>query len=375
MIDYETLRLIWWALLGILFIGFLLTDGFDLGVATLLPIIGRNDRERQEMIHTIAPVWEGNQVWLILGAGASFAAWPLLYSVAFSGFYFAMFLALFAIILRPVGFKFRDKVHHPLWRQAWDYCLFIGGFIPALVFGIAFGNLFTGASFYFDELMRPYFTGTFLELFTPFSLLCGLMSLAIALTHGASYLCLKMRQPLLERARFWTIVGALSCAVLFIFMGYYLWKYLPGFKIKGDILTNGPSNPLTKTVVREAGEWTRHHERNMLTWIAPLLGLVSLLATIVFTFWKKYGLGFIANCFAIISIMVTAGQSLYPFLLPSRSHPNYSLTIWDSSSSHMTLFVMLLITIIFMPIVLGYISWAYYILRGKPPKQQNNNHY
>jgi cytochrome d ubiquinol oxidase subunit II len=144
-LDYETLRLIWWVLLGVLLIGFALTDGYDLGVASLLPFVARRDEERRQVINAIAPHWEGHQVWLILGGGAIFAAWPFVYAVSFSGFYLAMFLVLASLILRPVSFKYRSKHADPAWRSRWDMALFVGGFVPALVFGVAVGNVLTGA--------------------------------------------------------------------------------------------------------------------------------------------------------------------------------------------------------------------------------------
>ncbi len=191
MLDYETLRLIWWALLGILLIGFAVMDGFDLGTAALLPFVARNDMERRIAINTVGPVWEGNQVWFILGGGAIFAAWPALYAASFSGFYLAMFLVLVTLILRPVGFKFRSKVEDPAWRSFWDWALFAGGVVPSLVFGVAFGNLFRGVPFTFDSDLRFHSSITLLSLLNPFALLAGLVSLSMIVLHGAVWLNLK----------------------------------------------------------------------------------------------------------------------------------------------------------------------------------------
>ena len=194
-LDYETLRLIWWVLLGVLLIGFAIMDGFDLGVAALLPFVGRSDTERRVLINTIGPVWEGNQVWFILGGGAIFAAWPPLYAVSFSGFYLAMFLVLAALILRPVGFKFRGKLADPRWRAVWDTALFIGGVVPALVFGVAVGNVLQGVPFFFDDSLRATYTGGLLGLFNPFALLCGVVSLAMLVMQGGAFLALKTEAP------------------------------------------------------------------------------------------------------------------------------------------------------------------------------------
>src|SRR6185503_3652438 len=201
MFDYETLRLIWWALLGILLIGFAAMDGFDLGTAALLPFVARNDEERRVAINSIGAVWEGNQVWFILGGGAIFAAWPPLYAAAFSGFYLAMFLILWALILRPVGFKFRGKIEDPRWRSFWDWCLFVSGTVPSLVFGVAFGNLFVGLPFGFDADLRFHSAITLLSLLNPFALLVGLVSLSMIVLHGAAWLSYKATGAVAARAR------------------------------------------------------------------------------------------------------------------------------------------------------------------------------
>ncbi len=187
LIDYETLRVIWWGLLGVLLIGFAVTDGFDLGTGTLLPFVAKTDTERRVVINAVGPVWEGNQVWLIVGGGAIFAAWPPLYAVSFSGFYLAMFAVVFALILRPVAFKYRSKRENPAWRTSWDWALFIGGFVPALIFGVAVGNVLQGVPFRLENDLRIFYEGTTLfELLNPFALLCGLLSVAMLIMHGAS---------------------------------------------------------------------------------------------------------------------------------------------------------------------------------------------
>lgn len=216
MFDYEMLRLIWWALLGVLLIGFALTDGFDLGVAALLPFVARSDAERRMVINSIGPTWEGNQVWFILGGGAIFAAWPFVYAVSFSGFYLAMFLVLAALILRPVGFKYRSKKLDPAWRTRWDWALFVGGLVPALVFGVAVGNVLLGAPFRLDGDLRAFYDGTLLGLFTPFTLVCGLLSVAMLVLHGAAWLSIKVEHgPVHDRARAFGTAAAIASILLF----------------------------------------------------------------------------------------------------------------------------------------------------------------
>src|SRR5450631_3014377 len=223
MLDYQTLRIIWWLLLGILLIGFAVMDGFDLGVGMLLPFIGRSDTERRVVINTIGPVWEGNQVWLILGGGAIFAAWPALYAASFSGFYLAMMLVLGALILRPVGFKFRSKMPGARWRASWDWALFAGGAVPALVFGVAMGNLVEGVPFSFDSELRATYAFGLFDLLNPFALLCGMVSIAMLLTHGAVYLSVKSDGAVARRARAISRFAALAWLLLFALAGLWLW--------------------------------------------------------------------------------------------------------------------------------------------------------
>ena len=188
MFDYVTLKFIWWLLVGVLLVGFAIMDGHDMGVGTLLPFVGKNDDERRALLNSIGPHWEGNQVWFITAGGALFAAWPLVYAAAFSGFYFAMLAVLWALFFRPVGFDYRSKVSDPRWRQFWDWGIFTGSAVPALVFGVAVGNVIQGVPFHFEESMMPVYTGSFWALFNPFALLAGVVSLAMMVCHGANFL-------------------------------------------------------------------------------------------------------------------------------------------------------------------------------------------
>lgn len=370
LLDYETLRLIWWALLGLLLIGFAIMDGYDMGVATLLPFTTKTDSERRIAINCIAPFWEGNQVWFILGGGAIFAAWPSVYAVAFSGFYGAMFLVLVALILRPVGFKFRSKIAHPYWRCLWDTALFLGGFVPSLVFGIAFGNLFQGIPFSFDESLRAFFTGSFLDLFTPFPLICGILSACLFTMHGATYLALKTHDPIATRAKMAGVRAALL-ALIFFTLGWFWLKsgYVPGYRLAEMAGSNAPSNPLTKTVLLDPAAWLNNYHLYPWMWAAPLIGYGGTALTAILLLLKHPGKAFITSALGQMGIISTAGLSLFPFILPSATHPNSSLTVWDASSSHMTLFIMLVAALIFMPIILTYTSWVFRVMRGKVTEQ------
>jgi cytochrome bd ubiquinol oxidase subunit II len=365
MLNYEILRLIWWALLGILLIGFAVMDGFDLGAAMLLPFVGKTDAERRVAINTVGPVWEGNQVWLVLGGGAIFAAWPTLYAVAFSGFYLAMFLALCALILRPVSFKFRSKLTNPTWRSIWDWALFACGLVPSLIFGVAFGNVIQGAPFRFDDTMRMTYEGTLFGLLNPFALLCGLVSVAMLAMHGGAYLALKAGQPIAARAAFFARRAGIVMVALFVVGGVWVATGIDGYTILGAIAHDGPSNPLLKDVVRTSGAWMANYSAYPLTILAPCLAIASALLTIVLLGGARNGLAFVTSAVSVASVIATAGLSIFPFLLPSSLDPKASLTVWDASSSRLTLAIMLGVTLILLPIVLVYTAWVYRVLRGR----------
>ncbi len=359
--DYETLRLIWWALLGILLIGFAVMDGFDLGTAALLPFVARTDTERRIVINTVGPVWEGNQVWFILGGGAIFAAWPPLYAASFSGFYLAMFLVLVALILRPGGFKFRSKVEAPAWRSFWDWALFVGGAVPSLVFGVAFGNLFLGVPFSVDSDLRFHSTITLFSLLNPFSLLVGLVSLSMIVLHGASWLNVKTEGTVQARVRKVMPWAALVYVVLFALAGFWLTR-IAGYHITSAVVPDGPSNPLLKSAAQGPGNWFANYAANPLLWIAPLLAVVA--AGLAVAARGKPVMAFLCSALVPAATITTAGLALFPFLLPSSADPVASLTIWDASSSKMTLAIMLGVTVVFLPIVVAYTAWAYRVLRG-----------
>ena len=361
MSEYEILRLIWWALLGVLLIGFAVMDGFDLGTAALLPFVARSDIERRVAINTVGPVWEGNQVWFILGGGAIFAAWPPLYAASFSGFYLAMFLVLATLILRPVGFKYRGKVDDPRWRAWWDYALFAGGIVPALVFGVAFGNLFEGVPFGFDGDLRMHSTITLLSLLNPFALLVGLVSLSMIVLHGAVWLNLKTDGAVKARAHAIIPYAALVFAILFALAGFWL-SHLQGFQIAGQIAYDGPSNPLNKTVTLVPGGWFANVTLYPALWLIVAVAYLGALGTVLLR--ARPGLAFIASALVPFGTIATAGTALFPFLMPSSSDPSQSLTIWDASSSLLTLAIMLAAVIIFLPIVLAYTAWVYRVMRG-----------
>ena len=365
-LDFATLRLIWWGLLGVLLIGFTLTDGFDLGVGALLPFVARTDEERRMVINTVGPTWEGNQVWFILGGGAIFAAWPFVYAVSFSGFYLAMFLVLAALILRPVSFKYRSKRPSPAWRSFWDWGLFVGGFVPALVFGVAVGNVLLGAPFRLDGDLRAFYEGSLLGLFTPFSLLAGLLSVAMLVLHGAAWLSVKAEEgPVLERARAFGTIAAVAALALFAAGGLYVAYGGLGYRITVPVDMNGFSNPLRSSVVSASGAWLDNYGRYPWMMIAPVLGFVGAAMALAGVRIRSAALAFSGSSISAVGVISTVGLSMFPFILPSSIDPRSSLTVWNASSSHLTLFIMLLVTVVFLPLILLYTAWVYKVLWGR----------
>ncbi|MCX4193073.1 cytochrome d ubiquinol oxidase subunit II [Methylophaga sp. OBS1] len=359
MFDYETLKLIWWLLIGVLLIGFALTDGFDMGVGTLLPFLGRNDEERRIMLNTVGPHWEGNQVWLITAGGALFAAWPLVYAMAFSGFYLAMMLTLFALFLRPVGFDYRSKIDHPRWRRSWDWGLFIGSAVPPLIFGVAFGNLLLGVPFHFDDFMRPNYTGTFWHLLSPFALLCGITSLLMVIMHGAVWLQARTVDQLESRAAMVAKVSAGVLLICFGIAGVWVATGIEGYVVNSMPDAGSSFTPEMKQVSTETGAWLNNYVLYPWTMLAPGLALLAMLMVCLASHIGRAGLAFISSCVVLTGIILTAGFSLFPFVMPSSSDINSSLTMWDATSSKLTLEIMFWTAAIFVPLILGYSYWTY----------------
>lgn len=363
-IDYEILRVIWWLLLGVLLGGFAVFDGFDLGVASLVPFLGRTDMERRVMINTVGPVWEGNQVWFILGGGAIFAAWPMLYAVSFSSFYLAMFLLLCGFILRPVSFKYRSKRNTVTWRRNWDIALCVSGLIPSLLFGVAMGNVLIGIPFHFDDSLRAFYTGTFWQLLNPFALVAGVVSLSMLTMHGAFYLAVKTEGELARRARRAAWIFAVVMMLAFAVAGLWITIGVKGYILTSPIAHDGPSNPLFKNVMMVTGGWLYNYRDMHVLTTVPVLAFIAAIAAVLMSVLKRDKLAFVFSALTQLGVIATVGVSMFPFILPSSSDPQSSLMVWDSSSSHMTLFIMLIAAAIFMPIILAYTAWVYRVLRG-----------
>ncbi|MCI4666086.1 MAG: cytochrome d ubiquinol oxidase subunit II [Neomegalonema sp.] len=385
LFDYEVLRVVWWVLLGVLLIGFAATDGFDMGVAALLPFVAKTDIERRVAINSIAPVWEGNQVWFILGGGAIFAAWPPLYAVSFSGFYLAMFLVLAAMILRPVAFKYRSKRPDAGWRSRWDWALFIGGFVPALIFGVALGNVLQGVPFRLTDELRPLygdpnfsllglrFLDNLIQLLNPYALLCGLLSVAMLAMHGGAWLGLKAGGVVAERGRAYGSIAAAAVIVLFAVCGALLPVMVDAYAFAdpASVKVDGPSNPLYSAVTKGGdASWFANYSKYPWMLAAPALGFLGALVAFIGLRAGWEAPTFIASKLSVFGVISTVGVSMFPFILPSSIDPKSSLTVWDASSSHQTLFIMLVSTVIFLPIVLLYTAWVYKVLWGKVDEKE-----
>ena len=358
-LDYATLKFIWWAIIGFLWLGFSVTVGFDLGVAMILRYVGRTDLERRVAINAVAPHWDGNQVWLVLAAGALFAAWPNVYATAFSGMYLAMMILLFFLIGRPPAFDYRSKLPSARWRNFWDWILVVTGFVPPLIFGVAAGNLLLGMPFEFDDYMRGTWDGGFLDLLHPFAVLAGLLAIAMFLMQGATYLMIRSDDKVYSRAQNVAKGSALLVIILFGIEGVWVASGIEGMRVTGGLEPGGIANPTLKTVELAVGAWMDNYTKYPLMMIAPALSFIGALGALLFSKTNRTSLAFWASSLSIIGIILTLGFSLFPFIMPSSLNPNHSFTAWDAVGTELTLTVSFWAAIVFVPIILMYTSWCY----------------
>ena len=365
LFDYLTLKIIWWVFVGVLLIGFALLGGFDLGIGTLLPFVARTDPQRRVMLNTIGPTWEGNQVWLLTAGGALFAAWPLVYAAAFSGFYWAILLVLFALFVRPVGFKDRSLLADPRWRSAWDWGLFIGGFVPALIFGVAFGNLLQGVPFNYGEFARLNYTGSFWGLLNPFALLAGIVSLTMLIMHGAVFLQMRTEGEINTRAKKAVRIFGVVFMAAFAVAGIWQAFGIDGYRIVSMPDPGAAFGPLAKKVEVAAGALMQNYSTCGYTILAPILAFAGGILALLLSGTNRPGAAFVCSGAALAGVILTAGFAMFPFIIPSSTDPNSSLTVYDAVSSHRTLNLMFIAVVVFLPIVLVYTSWVYRVMRGK----------
>ncbi len=326
------LNTLWFVLVAVLFVGFLVLEGFDYGVGILLPFVARSDDERRRVINTIGPVWDGNEVWILTAGGAIFAAFPHWYATLFSGFYLALFLILAALIVRGVAFEFRSKDGSPAWRATWDRLIFVGSALPALLWGVALANLLKGVPIDAGK----NFVGGFFDLLSPYTLIAGLATLGVFVVHGAIFLDLKSTDPIRARARAVTKrVGPVATVLLLLFVaGTYLWT---------DVYARLGINP----------------------GLVPLLALGSLLSAGYLIHRERLGWAFVMTCLTIALSTATLFVALYPRVMVSSLNPEWSLTIYNASSTPYTLRIMSVVALVFVPLVLLYQGWTYWVFRHR----------
>jgi cytochrome d ubiquinol oxidase subunit II len=267
--------------------------------------------------------------------------------------------------MRPIGFDYRSKLKDPKWRSMWDWALFAGGLVPSLIFGVAFGNLLLGVPFEFDSMLKATYTGSFFGLLNPFAILAGLISVFMLLLHGAVWLQLKTDGAIRDRAANLAMLLGIITPVLFIAAGIWVAFGIDGYRIVDQAATDAASNPLLKEVATGSGYWMDNYSRYPWMILAPVIGILAPIAVSFLSVRQRPGIAFVASSLTLAGIILTAGFSMFPFLMPSASFPSMSLTIWDSSSSHLTLNVMFYVAVIFVPIVLSYTAWSFWVMRGR----------
>ncbi|HQT46251.1 MAG: cytochrome d ubiquinol oxidase subunit II [Acidocella sp. 20-63-7] len=362
---YVALKIIWAVLLGVLLTGLAVMVGMDMGVGTLLRFVGKTDGERRTALNIIGPHWDGNQVWFILGGGAIFAAFPTLYATSFSVFYVVMILLLFSMIIRPVAFEYRSKVSANAWRESWDWAFLASGALPMIVYGAAIGNILEGVGYHYSWTGQYFQDESFLSyLLNPFAVMCGVMSLSLSIYQGGAMLMLRGEEPIYGRARAYAIGGGLVAAVIFAVGGLWV-AHMNGFVLTaGD--PNMAANPISgQTVAVQAGGWMNNYHAYPILWLAPALGFVGMLLGPAALAMRLPIVGWWLGAVSWIGTISTVGLSMFPFLMPSTTNLNQSLTVWNSTGSLYNLSWMLGFAAFFVPIILSYTSWCYYVMRGK----------
>jgi cytochrome d ubiquinol oxidase subunit II len=328
------LQTVWFFICGLLWAVFFMTDGFDLGIGTLYPFMGKSERDKHMMIHAMGPLWDGNEVWLLTAGGVTFAAFPLVYAVMFSSLYSALMLILFALILRGVSFEFRNKVNSPAWKNVWDTCIFVGSFLPALLFGVAFGNIFQGIPFDQDGIYQ----GTLFTLLNPYGLLGGVLFVCLFLVHGALWLTVRADGNLAQRSE------NLACK---------LWPVLTGvavvFLVATYIFTPLYDNYLANPVL----------------FLVPAISVAAIVGIKYFLMQKAFFKAWLASAATIVSCTFFGVIGLFPNLFPSSIDAAYSLSAYNASSSPLTLRIMLIVVLLFVPVVLAYQIYAYKLFSVK----------
>ena len=368
--DYDTLKVIWWMLIGVLIIGFAVSDGYDLGVGVLSPFVARTDIERRIVLNAIGPTWEGNQVWFITAVAMMFAVWPQVYATVLSGMYAALILIIFTMIFRPVAIEYRSKLTDIRWRTMWDGTLFVASVVPAFLFGLIFGNVLQGLPFNFDSSLRAHYAGTFGNLFNPFALLIGILGSAMFVMHGALFLQLRTQELIQRRARAAALWAGTVFFLCLAVSGVWAVTSLDGFRLVSMPAADGVPSIVEKVVTKAPGLWRSNFQEYPWMGTVPAAAVLSIMVASALSYFRRPAWAFMASASAISGTVATLGISIFPFIVPSSISPNSSLTVWDATSSHLTLMWMLVATAVFLPIVLIYTRWVYRVMRGKVTEQR-----
>ncbi|MEI2642780.1 MAG: cytochrome d ubiquinol oxidase subunit II [Candidatus Nanopelagicales bacterium] len=331
------LQQIWIILIAVLWVGYFVLEGFDFGVGVLLPVLGKTEQDRRAMLTTLGPVWDGNEVWLLVAGGATFAAFPEWYATLFSGFYLPLLLILVGLIIRGVAFEYRSKRSSATWRRRWDLCIVVGSFIPALLWGVAFANIVRGVPMRPGDFGNSLYDGAFFNLLNPYALVGGLTTLALFVTHGAIFLALKTDGDLRVRAN--KVAGQVGLVATVIAVVFLLWTQLA-------------------------------YSDKAWTWALVVVAAVAWLAGLAMNRAGREGWAFIFSAVTLAGAVVYLFSVLYPNVMPASNDPALSLTIWNASSTDYTLKIMTIVAIVFTPIVLAYQSWTYWVFRKRVSPSQ-----
>lgn len=364
MFEYEFLKIAWWLMIGAVLMVYAATAGFDAGVTMYMPFL-RDENDRRVVLNTSAPTWDGNLTWIVFAGGGLFVVWPVVYATAFSGMYFALLLILFSLFLRPPGYEYRNKIDNASWRRTCDWALFLSGVIPAFVFGVAFGNCFLGYPFYFDpHTFRQFWTGDFWDLLSPYALLSGVVSVLMVLMHGSTFLQRRTEGHLRKLAFKVHVITAILLLIGFTASGLLLMFKIIGYKLVSTA-ADPTQNPLNNVVSSGIGYWIQTYDQYPWKYLAPVAAYGGILESLWAAYYGWVKTAFWASCFAVGGIVGTAGATLFPFLMPSSTHPNQSLMIWNASSSQYALNSMLYIAVVLLVIILGYKIFAFNTIWGK----------
>ncbi len=375
MDTYAILQLLGWVTVAAVFFLFAATCGFDFGAGMLAPFIGKNDTQRRVVINTVGPTWDGNQVWLITAGGAIFAIWPRVYAASFSGLYFAILLVLWSLFLRPVSFEYRSKIQTENWRTFWDWALCLGSFLPVLLLGVAVGNLFLGLPFQFSPIDLRFFYGPSMEsasaftdifgLLRPFGLYVGVFCVVMMLMQGAAYLAFRTQGVIHDRSRKILMVTSVLFIILFALAGVWI-KNMMGYHYTASL--NPILHPLNTNVTTSVGGWLSNYTTYPWMMLAPILGFLGAFCAFVFAISRKHFAAFCATTLAIFGTLATWGLSMYPFLMPSSVKPMQSLTVFNATSSQLSLIGILITALVMVPIIFIYTGFVYRKIWGRDLK-------